>query len=281
MTVIYIDLLFLLNVIANYLLLLGSGRITGMPLKRVRILLGACVGAMYAVTVFMPGMEWMLAWPCKCAVGILIVLAAFGGYPGLLRVSLAFFAASAALAGLVMGIELLEGTSLTVQNGVFYSSMDIRLLLVLFVFCYFVLSTVFRRMGRHVGRDLIGLEFELEGEYISLTALRDSGHTLTDPITNQTVIVADFRYVSAALPDCVEPSDPIGSMRACRLMGIKGVRLIPYRTVGVDCGMLLAIRAKAVKTNGKGMGEYLVALSPNPVDDGGGYQALIGGELLS
>ena len=280
MTVVYVDLLFLLNLIANYLLLLGSGRITGTPLKRLRILLGAGVGAIYAVAVFVPGMEWMSAWPCKGAVGILMVLAAFGGYPELLRVSIVFFAASAALAGLVLGMELMEGTSLTVRNGVFYSSMDIRLLLLLFVLCYFVLSLVFRRMGRHVARDLIGLEFELEGERVSLTALKDSGHTLTDPITNQTVIVADFRFVSAALPDFVKPSDPIGSMRACSVMGMKGVRLIPYRTVGVDCGMLLAIRANAVKANGKGIGDHLVALSPNPVDDGGGYQALIGGELM-
>lgn len=280
MTVVYIDLLFLLNLIANYLLLLGSGRISGTPLKRLRILLGAGVGAMYAVAVFVPGMEWMSAWPCKGAAGIFMTLVAFGGYPGLFRVSVVFFVASAALAGLILGTELLEGTSLTVQNGVFYSSMDIRLLLLLFVLCYFVLSLVFRRTGRHAGRDLIGLEFELEGKRVSLTALKDSGHTLTDPVTNQTVIVVDSRYISAVLPDCVEPRDPIGSMRACHGIGLKSVRLIPYRAVGVDCGMLLALKANGVTANGKRIGERLVALSPNPVDDGGGYQALIGGELI-
>ena len=37
MTVVYIDLLFLLNLIANYLLLLAAGRISGAVLVRWRI----------------------------------------------------------------------------------------------------------------------------------------------------------------------------------------------------------------------------------------------------
>ena len=41
MTVVYIDLLFLLNLIANYLLLLAAGRMAGAALARWRIGLGA------------------------------------------------------------------------------------------------------------------------------------------------------------------------------------------------------------------------------------------------
>lgn len=280
MTVVYIDLLFLLNLAANYLLLLGSGRVVGMPLKRLRILAGSGVGGIYAVVVFLPGMEWISAWPCKAAIGVLITLIAYGGYSGLFRIGAVFFASSAALAGLVLGMEMLEMTSLTAQNGVFYTSIDIRLLMLLFVLCYFILSFVFRRMGRHTGKEMVGLEFGLEGKRISLVALKDSGLTLTDPVTNQTVIVVDFKYVSAVLPDCVNPKDPIGSMRACNGIGMKSVRLIPYRAVGVDCGMLLALKAGTVMADGKRIGDRLIALSPNPVDDGGGFQALIGGELL-
>ena len=57
-----------------------------------------------------------------------------------------------------------------------------------------------------------------------------------------------------------------------------GFRLLPYRAVGVECGMLLALRARQVRLNGRPQGGLLVALSPTPVDDGGTYQALIGGD---
>lgn len=53
-------------------------------------------------------------------------------------------------------------------------------------------------------------------------------------------------------------------------------RLIPYKTVGVEHGMLLAMRPQEVKISGK-REMLLLAFSPVPVSDGGGYEALLGG----
>ena len=78
MTVVYIDLLFLLNLIANYLLLLAAGRMAGAALARWRIGLGAAAGALYAALIFLPGLAWLAAWPCKLASGVLMALAVYG-----------------------------------------------------------------------------------------------------------------------------------------------------------------------------------------------------------
>lgn len=276
MTVVYIDLLFLLNLIANDLLLLAAGRMAGAVLRRWRIGLGAAAGALYAALVFLPGMVWLARWPCKLASGVLMALIAYGGEARLLRVTVLFFGASAALAGTVLGLELLGNVSLTLEHGVFYTPLDIRLLLLSFVACYFVLSLFFRRVGEHA-RDLARLDIALEGGRVTLTALRDTGHTLTDPADNCPVVVADGRALAGLLPDWADPGDPIGSVERCHAAGSRRVRLIPYRAVGVECGMLLAVRSRGVAVNGKPLGKLLVALSPTAVDDGGGYQALIGG----
>ncbi len=274
MTVVYIDLLFLLNLIANYLLLLAAGRMAGAVLIRWRIGLGAAAGALYAALVFLPGLEWLAHWPCKLASGVLMALAAYGGEAHLLRVTVLFFGASAALAGAVLGLELLGNVSLTLDHGVFYTPLDIRLLLLLFVACYFMLSLFFRRVGRH-GGELARLEIALEGGVIALTALRDTGHSLADPATNRPVVVAYWRALAGLLPGWADPSDPVASLERCHAAGSRQARLIPYRAVGVECGMLLAVRSQGVTVDGKPAGKLLVALSPTPVDDGGGYQALI------
>ena len=57
-------------------------------------------------------------------------------------------------------------------------------------------------------------------------------------------------------------------------------RLLPYRSVGVDRGLLLAVRVDSLELDGRGRGPVLVALSPTPVSDGGGYQALVGAENI-
>ncbi len=277
MTVVYIDLLFLLNLTANYLLLLAAGRMAGAVLVRWRIGLGAATGALYAALIFLPGLVWLAYWPCKLVAGVLMALVAYGGERYLLRVTVLFFGASAALAGAVLGLELLGSVSLTLEHGVFYSKLDLRLLLLLFAACYFVLSIFFRRVGRHGGGELARLEVTLDGGAVALTALRDTGHTLSDPATNRPVVVVCWRALEGILPGWADPCDPIGSVERCHEAGSRQAQLVPYRAVGVEHGVLLALRARQVMADGKPLGRLLVALSPTPVDDGGGYQALIGG----
>ena len=176
----------------------------------------------------------------------------------------------------MLGLELLGSASLTLENGVFYTLIDVRLLLLSFVACYFVLSLFFRRVGQH-GGELSRLELELDGGKVELTALRDTGHSLTDPADNSPVVVADTRALSGVLPDWADAADPIASVERCHALGSRQARIVPYRAVGVDHGMLLALRVRQVRVDGRPLGRLLVALSPTPVDDGGGYQALIGG----
>ena len=57
MTVVYIDSVFVLNALMDYLLLLSAGRLAGVPLRRGRYVLGALLGGGYAAAVFLPGME--------------------------------------------------------------------------------------------------------------------------------------------------------------------------------------------------------------------------------
>lgn len=85
MTVVYIDLLFLLNLVANYLLLLAGGRLAGTILRRGWMALGAAVGALYACVLFLPGCQWLSAWPCRIAVGVAMAVAAYGTGRQLLR----------------------------------------------------------------------------------------------------------------------------------------------------------------------------------------------------
>jgi len=73
-----------------------------------------------------------------------------------------------------------------------------------------------------------------------------------------------------------ELSDPVATLS--RIPG-HPLRLLPYRAVGVERGLLLAFRADQAVWGGQERKDILVALSPTPLTDGGGYGALIGKEI--
>ena len=67
MTVVYIDLLFLLNLIANYLLLLAAGRIAGAVLLRWRIgLRGRCTQCWCFCREWNGWPFGHVSWPAEC-----------------------------------------------------------------------------------------------------------------------------------------------------------------------------------------------------------------------
>ena len=54
MTVIYLDSVFVLNGLMDYLLALCAARLAGIPLRRGRYLLAGLLGGAYAAAVFLP-----------------------------------------------------------------------------------------------------------------------------------------------------------------------------------------------------------------------------------
>lgn len=82
-------------------------------------------------------------------------------------------------------------------------------------------------------------------------------------------------FPSGECPTARELSDPVSALE--RRGGKDGRwRLLPYRAVGVSHALLLAVRVDGARIGGEDYGPLLVALSPTPVSDGGGYSALIG-----
>lgn len=277
MRIVYLDLLILLNFTANYLLLLITARLGGGIIRRWLFALAAGIGAFYAALPFL-GLSWVDAPLCKAGVGILMSLIAFGRNHNLLRTTLIFFSASAALGGMIWAAEMLGGHGLTLEHGVLYSWVDIRLLLVLLILCYGILTSVGGKIFCHETKELVTVDI-FEGEQsVRLTALIDTGNTLTDPATNRPVLVAEGRFCQSLLPMKLPLEHPVEAMEVLNHAGVCGFRLIPYHAVGIRNGLLLAMRADCVFGDRKREEGVLVALSPTPVSDGGGYQALIGGK---
>lgn len=270
MRVVYIDEVFLLNAIVDYLLLLCAAKVAGEPMARLRLALAAGLGGLYAAVVFLPGWAFLARPLCKLTVPAVMALVAFGSSRRLLRVSLVFLGVSAAFGGGVLALQLFFGAP---------AVLDLKTTLLAAAGCYVFLSLVFRRSARHGGGELALAELALAGRRCRMMALVDTGNTLTDPITGGPVMVAEGEklqglFPSGECPTAAELLDPIAAME--KREGKGPWRLLPYRAVGVPWGMLLAVKVDRAVIGKEDYGPILVALSPTPLSDGGGYSALIG-----
>lgn len=286
MTVVYVDSVFVLNTVMDYLLILSTARLAGVPLRRKRYLLAALAGGAYAVAVFLPGGAFLAGTPVKLAAGVLLALLAYGGEEKLLRLTLLLFAVSCGFAGCVLALGLLAGSAVPMVNGVFYTDVNAKVLVIATAAAYLVLTVVFRAAAKHgVGGELVPVRICISGRTLELTALWDSGNALRDPSGGLPVLVLAPHALNNVLPGEVQklltpealgaPADLLAPLR--RAAPELRPHLVPYHAVGVPGGLLLTLRTDWTEIAGTRYPGLSAAISPTAL--GTGYTALWGGEV--
>ncbi len=253
---VYLELVMLLNFAVDFLLLLGSNRLCGYPARPGRAALAAALGGFYAGVCMLPGCSFLgnLLWRAVSLAAMVGI--AFGWNGGAIRRCVLFILLSFTLGGVAGGMGSSGFWPVLIGAGI---------------------VAVLCAVGFNGNwRNRVAVQIIWQGRRHMLTALRDTGNTLSDPITGRSVLVvgADIAREMLGLTEA-ELADPIDTVTRC---GIPGIRLIPYRAVGQPGGMLLAIKPDRLSV-GREVRQDLVAFAPQVIGKNEGYQALAGGVL--
>lgn len=275
---VYLDGVFLINGFVDYLLLVVAGNLTGSPLRRTRILLAGAIGGIYGAVCLLPGWGFFGNVIWRGVVAVILCAAGFGVSRGLARQVAVLFLLTAAFSGLVLLLtELFSAPAAFVGNRVYYP-LGMGTLVLTAGGAYGLISWALGRLEHH-GGDIVPMMLEVQGRRAELTALRDTGNTLRDPITGERVAVVSRSVMKSLLPE-LDPAlvdQPQLLFRRIneQYPGLRP-RLLPYKTVGVAHGMLVGVRPEKVQVKGK-RESLLIAFSAVEISDGGGYRALLGG----
>lgn len=283
MTVVYIDSVFLLNGLVDYLLLLLTARLAGLHLHRRRYALAGVLGGAYASAVFLPWGAFLSAAPVKLAAGILLALTAFGGEDLFFRLTLLFFGLSCAFAGGVLGLGLLAGRTIPQERGIFYTNIDAKLLVITATAAYLLVRVIFMAAAKQgIRGQKLPVTICVGEKRCTLTALLDSGNGLQD-FGGAPVLVAERPAVAELFPPEIRRRLERGDPPAELVEPLRDFdrslqpQLLSYRSVGQAGGLLLSVRSRWTKIGGTTYPALRIAVSPTPL--GAGFQALWGGAV--
>lgn len=282
--IVYIDVLFGVNLIINYLILFAVGKLTGAVIYRLRILFSAAVGAVYCCAAYFGDMRLMWAFAAKIGVGAVMVITAYGINKKFLRMFLSFCGVSFAFGGCVFAFYLItDGGAgvVNVKNGIYYLKVSFSTLIISAVSCYMLINLIFTRCAaKGKGRGICDIHIVHMENEIRFQAIVDSGNHLKDPLTNRRVVIVEYETIrevmSKEVRDILDKSSP-QEFPLCidRLPTGYKFRLLPYKTVGCQLNMLLAFKPDKVMIDGKSENGVLVAICSNRISDGGVYNAIV------
>ena len=244
----------LLSFVVDFLLLYGGGQLSGTPVGLLRCSLGAATGALHSGLCMLRSLHFLgnPLWRWVCIVGMTLI--AYGLQRSTWRRGAVFVILNLALQGITQGFgerKLLSLLSAAAGFG----------LLWLLGF----------REGGYRGK-FIPVKICCGDVCLQLKALHDTGNTLWDPVTGRPVLVigadAAKKLTGLSIEQLRRPVESIGAL--------PGLRLIPYRAVGTEVGLMLARKYQNVQI-GKWRGSQLVAFAPEGLS--GDYEALTGGTV--
>lgn len=279
---VYADVIFAVNTVVNYLLLLLGAKLTGFPARPWRALLGAVVGGGYAVCVLIPALAFFGTWWGKCVCFLLMAMTAYGVRRRAVRPGAVSLLCGGALAGFVFLLTQVFSVGVVAFQGHIYYPLAAKVLVLMAGVFYMAAALLMAGSLKHKAKEMVRLELQQGGRRVLLSALYDTGNTLTDPVAGKPVIVLEWQRgvellgISASRELFYNPAMAMETLKDrcpdCR------ARLLPYRAVGTESALLLAVPCY-VKMGKRKAVAALAALSPTSVSDGGGYEALIGGSL--
>ncbi|MBQ8782964.1 MAG: sigma-E processing peptidase SpoIIGA [Clostridia bacterium] len=247
---VYADVLFVLNGFINYLLLLCNMKILKLNTSRLRLLLGAAIGSLFSLKIFLPQFEQITEFMIRLVFIAVIVWASYKIYSlkEFVKSSFGFLAVSFGFSGLMIGIiYFINPPDLIYDNGVYYYNISFLNVILLSCagFCFIsICEKLFQRKTNNHFIYQITVTFNQKS--ITGRGLADTGNTLKEPFSGSPVIVADYCAVKQMAPESVKQyiENAVGFSQSG-----ESIRIIPVSTVS-GTGLLPAFKANNVIVKG-------------------------------
>lgn len=293
---IYIDVVFLENLVMNSIILIASGIILKKKLKWIRILLASSLGAVYTIIGYISVLEIYSNLVLKVILSILIIYIAFNPQTvkQLWKDVLIFYLTSFVFGGVAFAlIYVVKPQDILMKNGLFLGTYPLKTVLLAAIVAFIILIAAFAIVKTKFSKKdmFCEVEVELNNKKIKTRAMIDTGNLLKEPITNTPVIVLEHTLLYECVPK--EILDNLESILGGELVKIpeeirneyiSRLKLIPFASLGKQNGMLVGIKADSLKIiqddQEKENKNVIIGIYNKSLTKRGEYRALIGIDLV-
>ncbi|OPX88358.1 MAG: Sporulation factor SpoIIGA [Pelotomaculum sp. PtaB.Bin104] len=295
---VYLDQVFLGNLIMNYTILWAAAKLVRTPAGKGRLAAGAALGAFYALAILIPGSFFPSVW-CKIIASVMITTVVFAPlHPKRFLACLgSFYLTSFVLGGLIFGMIFfiqpaqISGLNTAGRTNLNYFWPGLILGLTAFGAASRGITTLLqKRYFENLFRTVILIR--AWGDHVQVDAILDTGNQLVDPMTKQAVIVVEYSVLKSLLPGELqalfeEPGEP----DVWRMLGLIGESpwgsrfgVVPFRSLGCDQGLMLGFRPDEVvvmrKEHQIRVSRVVIAIHQKKMDPDNSYHALIHPHIL-
>lgn len=297
-TYVYGDVILLENFIMNFIILWCTAKLLKHKRSWLLLSIASFLGALYALGSYFPELMYFYTPFMKVIFSILIITLAYLPHHirDFAKLIAVFYITSFVFGGAAFGLFYFMNGLKYISYGTFYiKDFPVKTLVISIVIAYFVVKYSWDFIQYRVKREKIITEINilLDNKKAAIMALVDTGNALNEPITKAPVVVAEYASIKELLPAEVqkifEEDNQNDFNLIARIMSnsemVTRFRVIPFKSLGRDNGMLLGFRPDEVqlmeKNKQQNIKNIIIGIYNKKLSHNGEYSALIHPDILN
>lgn len=255
---IYIDIIFLENIIMNFIILLSTGLVLREKISYTRIFVASILGSVYVVVTYITNLKSLFGIFMKILLSIAMTYIAFNSkkVKTHLKEILTFYLVSFAFGGAAIAtIYFVKPQNILIKNGVYVGRYATTTILLGAILGFILVNIVFKIIKKKITKSEMNciMKVKLDEREEIVKAMLDTGNMLKDPITLMPVIVVEKEMLYDFLPkEILNNLEKIigGDTKEVTEKNVEYMskfRIIPYNSIGRQNGLMLGFKADKVK----------------------------------
>lgn len=294
---VYLDIVFLENVIMNYIIIFATGIAIKTEIKKCRILLASCIGAVYTIIMYLNIITIYSNLFMKFVLSIVIVYISFTpkNLKKLLKDLTIFYLVSFVFGGCAFALMyFVKPQFALIRNGVYVGSYPLKIALLGGIISFIIIQISFKAVKTKLSKkDMIyQMEIIINKKSVKIKALLDTGNLLKEPITGLPVVIAEHTSLYSVIPaEILNNIDKIIGGDTDELTKneesndlISRFRMIPFSSLGKQNGLLLGIKVDSINIISdekiENINNVIVGIYDKSFTKNGLYSAIFGLDIL-
>ena len=293
---IYIDVVFIENLIINYIILFATSIIIKIKVKHIRLILASTLGAIYSIIAYMSILEMYSSVILKIILSVIIVYIAYNpqNVKNMWKYLVIFYMTSFVFGGAAFAlIYIVKPQDILMKNGLFLGTYPLKTIILGTIVAFVVIFTSFKLVKSKISKKdmFCTIKININKVEIETKAMIDTGNLLKEPISNTPVIVVEHTLLYDCMPkeilnnlENILGGDFENISEEVKNKYISKLKVIPFSSLGKQNGMLIGIKPEEVTVindeNENKINNVIIGIYNKSLTKRGEYRALIGIELL-
>lgn len=254
---IYLDIVFIENVLINYIILMATAIIGKNKIRRIPFLLSSILGGLYSILNYIIEMNLIENIIFKLILSFVMIQIAFNNLnlKRFFKTIIMFYLTSLTFGGAsFMLLFLISPENLIYENGHFIGTYPIKIAIIGGIIGFIIIYIVSKLIKNRLNSNNLLCELEIfyNGKNKKIKTLIDTGNLLKEPISKEDVIIVEKESLNEFIDDKVFLE--IKNIMNGNLLGDISedvykykFKIIPFASLGNENGVLIGFKPDYIK----------------------------------